>query len=295
MLNKHDKWLVVLSGRSGAGKSVVLDQLADLHFYCVDNLLSELIVPLLERTLRSGHNLYNRVAIAVDARNLGHDSSQLVKLFAECHGDESLRTDIVYLDADNDTLIARFKETRRLHPLSQDGIDLPSALDRETRLIEPIRENATLHIDTSKENVITLRERIMECFGSESGDNLSLSFCSFGFKDSMPRDADMVFDVRCLPNPHWHRELRTMSGLDKEVEQFLDDSEQAQDMLMDVHNYLKKWIPRFRRNHCHYLKVAVGCTGGRHRSVYFCQRLCDMFKDDYPGVRAIHTNLSLKR
>lgn len=286
----QEKWLVVLSGRSGAGKSVVLSQLEDLGFYCVDNLLSELIASLLERTVRSGHKIYNRVAIAVDARNLGGDDDQLVELLKACERDESMRTDIVYLDADDGVLLARFKETRRLHPLSRQGVDLSSALKRETALVEVIRNYSTLDIDTTGESVNGLRQRISDYFGAQR-PTLSLSFCSFGFKNGIPDGVDMVFDVRCLPNPHWEQRLRSLSGNDKDVVDFLDAGDGVQELFADISQYLQKWLPKFFDSNRHYLTVGVGCTGGRHRSVYFCQRLYELFKSDYPGARVVHRDL----
>lgn len=288
---KENKWLVIVSGRSGAGKSVVLDHLEDLGFYCVDNLPSELIGSLLEQTVHSGHTIYNRVAIAVDARNFSETNEYLTELLSAGVKGKGMRTDVVYVDAENRALLARFKETRRLHPLSRQGADLLSALKRESELIDVMRRHATLYIDTTDETINGLRERISAHFTQPKMD-LVLSFCSFGFKHSPPEGVDMVFDVRCLPNPYWDEKLRALSGKDKKVIDFLDASNETHKLFNDVSAFLKKWLPKYYSANRYYLTIGIGCTGGRHRSVYFCQRLYKLFKPEYPGAHVVHRDLT---
>ncbi len=281
------KRFIVLSGRSGSGKTVALRQLEDAGFYCVDNLPAGLIEPLLKQTLHSAEPVYKWVAVAVDARNLESDMTQVTVLVERQRSEEGLRAEIIYLDADDATLQRRFQETRRRHPLSSASADLKEAIAREQTILAPLREKAGLCINTSTINLHELQDKIVErVVGPEGGKDLSLQFLSFGYKSGVPPDADLVFDARCLPNPHWESSLKNLTGCDRPVVDFLDSKQEAKELLADIQSYLEKWLPLLESRS--YLTVAVGCTGGQHRSVYMCEQLQKCFQERFPHVLVSH-------
>ena len=281
------KRFIVLSGRSGSGKTVVLRQLEDEGFYCVDNLPAGLIEPLLQQTLYSAEPVYNRVAVAVDARNLESDMTQVTALVERLRDKEGLCAEIIYLDADDTALQRRFQETRRRHPLSSENLDLGEAIAREQTLLAPLREKAVLCINTSATNLHQLQDIIVRrVAGPNGGKELSLQFLSFGYKSGVPPDADLVFDARCLPNPHWENGLRDLTGRDRPVIDFLEGQPAAAELLADIQSYLEKWLPLLGARS--YLTIAVGCTGGQHRSVYVCEQLRSRFQKSFPQVLVSH-------
>ena len=270
---------IIISGRSGSGKSSALQILEDLQYYCIDNLPLRLL-PELEKQLENSNM---PVAISVDARNFNDKTDiKIIENFKQHHDCK-----LIYMDSETDHLLKRFKETRRKHPLSNKKTSLTEAIDADKKLMRQISLIADIKIDTTNMQVKKLREFILTHLENTEIDNLSLQFESFGFKHGVPIDADFVFDVRCLPNPYWEKSLRDQTGLDKEVVQFLSREKECEEMINDLQTFVNKWLPAFKNERRQYLNIAVGCTGGRHRSVYIIERLQEHFKK-------LHKNVSLR-
>ncbi len=269
--------LVLVTGLSGSGKSVVLHVLEDNSYYCVDNLPVRLL-PETVRLLREAGN--ERVALSIDARSGA--SLALIPEHLKALQSEGMDVRTLFLEAKNETLIKRFSETRRRHPLASGDVTLDECLARERELLGPVAELGH-RIDTSDLHPNTLRNWILDLLKVESG-RMVLLFQSFGYKQGIPLDADLVFDVRCLPNPYWDPELRPLSGTDPRVIAFLEKEPQVERMLGDIRNFLDTWLPVYMRDNRSYLTVAIGCTGGKHRSVYFVEKLAAHFRGKAPLV-----------
>jgi UPF0042 nucleotide-binding protein len=265
--------LVLISGLSGSGKSVALKVLEDSGYYCVDNLPVTLVMPLLESLAGSGNEL---VALSMDARS-GTSVQQLPQTVAALK-QQGVDIRLLFLEAKDETLIKRFSETRRRHPLSQGGLTVAECITRERELLGEIAESGH-HIDTSELSPNTLRSWIKNLVEVDRS-RLTLLFESFGFKQGIPLDADFVFDVRCLPNPYYEPGLRDLSGRDAAVAAFLEAESATQNMYRDIHAFIATWLPAFVRENRSYLTVAIGCTGGQHRSVYLAERLGAAFGAD---------------
>ncbi len=280
--------LIIISGRSGSGKSTALHQLEDEGYYCIDNLPVALLPALVERATADTAS-YAGLAVCVDARNAHNDLQHFPGLLGSLP--DSVRIDILFLDAEDASLIKRFSETRRRHPLSDDETPLADAIGREREILEPIAGAASLAIDTSQMTIYELRTAIRErLLGARSGE-ISILFQSFGFKRGLPSDADLVYDVRVLPNPHWVKALRMKTGRDPEVAQFLEEQPAAEEIFQDICAFLDRWLPRYRENNRSYITVALGCTGGQHRSVYLAERLYQRYRTQYPEVNIRHREL----
>ena len=264
--------LILITGLSGSGKSVALAVLEDAGFYCVDNLPVELFSQLVHTLQSTGTQ---RIAVTIDART-GHAVAQLPEEVKQLRQAGYL-VQILCLDAKTDTLIKRYSETRRRHPLASSGLTLPECIARERDLIADISALAH-HIDTSDLRPNTLHNWIEE-FAAVPNTGMTLLFESFGFKHGIPLDADFVFDIRCLPNPHYDPHLRPLTGRDPEVAHFLQQTPEAMRFLNDIHNFVSNWLPAFERDNRTYFTVAIGCTGGRHRSVFFVESLHKQFSD----------------
>ncbi|MCB1866362.1 MAG: RNase adapter RapZ [Chromatiales bacterium] len=281
--------LVIVSGQSGAGKSVALAALEDGGYYCIDNLP----VALLETTARhlseSDGLTERRAAIAIDARNPHQSLAQVPDAIRHLR-EAGVDTRIVFLQAETSTLLTRFSETRRRHPLSRSEMSLAEAIRREALLLEPFSTNADLRIDTTRMHVHALRELIQSRL-VEHDSGLSLLLQSFGFKHGCPQDSDFVFDVRCLPNPHWHPELRALTGRDAAVGAFLEADPEVERMFGDISGFLDRWLPCMRSDARSYLTISLGCTGGQHRSVYMIERLAAYFRDHSVPVLVRHREL----
>jgi UPF0042 nucleotide-binding protein len=268
--------IVLITGISGSGKSIALHALEDAGFFCVDNLPPELLPEFLRL---ESERLVRRVAVAVDVRTAG-SLPQLVPLL-ETLRSEGVQVRSVFLDASTDTLVRRFSETRRPHPLSKDplGIDphraLIDAIEVERTLLASIRARSTI-LDTSQLRPVQLRQWIRDLVNARSSQ-LALVFESFAFKRGVPLDADMVFDVRVLPNPYYLRELRPLTGRDKPVADYLREQPEVMEMLDQIETFLRRWLPNFEEDQRSYLTVAIGCTGGQHRSVFMCETLAGRF------------------
>jgi UPF0042 nucleotide-binding protein len=285
--------LVIVSGRSGSGKSTALHVLEDAGFYCIDNLPAALLPALFEQARRSGSGTVTRMAVSIDARNMAGNLAGIGEILRALPPDTV--TEVIYLDADDGALIKRFSETRRRHPLSNRETSLQEAIAAERALLAPIAALAALTIDTTQLSLHDLRDLVAKTVVAEPGSGMLILFESFGFKRGIPIDADLVFDLRCLPNPHWQPELRELTGLDAGVVDFLEGSQEVLDMLADITAYLDKWLPRFALSNRSYITVALGCTGGQHRSVYMCERLERHFRDRFTGVQVRHRELAASR
>ena len=277
--------LYVITGRSGSGKSTVLHALEDGGFKCIDNFPVPLILRLVENS--NGSDSEANIAVSVDARSSTTDLSKLPPILQELTTDV-FRPRLVYLDATSAVLVKRFDETRRRHPLERVGVDLRQAIESESKLLAHLAEVADLKIDTTELTVHDLvnvtKERLIE----SNNQQLSLLFRSFAYRNGVPVDADFVFDLRCLPNPHWVPELRAMSGREHRVQTFFEQQESVEQMYQQIVDFLTSWLPRFEQQNTAYLTVALGCTGGRHRSVYMAERLAEAFKSTYPHVLIRH-------
>ena len=282
--------LVIISGRSGSGKSTALNMLEDHGYYCIDNLPASLLPAFVARISREEPAL-PRVAVSIDARNLPDDLKKVPSIIADL-SHSSLHTEIIFLDASGPTLIKRFSESRRKHPLTTENIGLREAINRERELLEPIAALAGLSIDTSALSVHQLREIVRSRVVEKKDSSLALMFESFGFKNGVPVDADFVFDARCLPNPYWDDNLKSLTGLDQAVIDFLGTQDDATAMQTDIADFLAKWLPRFEASNRSYMTVAIGCTGGQHRSVFLCEQLKQLFSGQISNVQVLHRELS---
>ena len=283
--------LIIVSGRSGSGKSTALDVLEDHGFYCIDNLPATLLPELAERALLQTELLQPQVAVSIDARNLPSQLLRFPELLDEARG-RHIKCDVLYLDAEHDTLLKRFSETRRRHPLTNDNRSLAEAIKDEELLLAPIADLADLKIDTTRLNLYQLRDTIKLRLLNQPEPGTAFLVESFGFKRGMPVDADLVFDVRCLPNPYWKPDLRDHSGLEPAVAEYLASQPDVEEMYQDILGYLNKWLPRFAASNRAYVTIAIGCTGGHHRSVYIAERLGSALKPSLKNVQVRHRDLS---
>ena len=281
--------LVVLSGLSGSGKSVALNALEDAGHYCIDNIPIALLQSFVDETLPQQDPAFSHVALCADARNAA-DIPRLPSLVQQMRK-AGIACEVIFLQAGEDVLLSRFSETRRKHPLTTDQVSLTEALEQESRLLEPIVDIADLVVDTSAMNVHQLRDLIGNRVASRAEGKLSILLESFGFKHGLPADADFVFDVRCLPNPYWEPALRALTGRDRPVREFLENQPQVQAMVDDITVFLQRWIPRYKETQRAYLTVAIGCTGGQHRSVHVAEAVAERLSSG-DTVQTRHHQLS---
>jgi RNase adapter protein RapZ len=282
--------LLIVTGTSGSGKSIALAALEDLGFYCIDNLPLGLLPAFAAQMLGATLERYKNAAVGIDVRNLAEDFRRFPDILDEW-ARLGIECEIFFLDAQDDTLFKRFSDTRRKHPLSRADVPLSEAIRMERKLLEPLAAQAHLRVDTTLTNVHQLRRLIQERVGSKSAATLSLLFESFGYKHGLPPDADFVFDVRCLPNPHWEPQLRLLTGLDLPVVQFLEQHPMVNRMYEGLKQFLEDWIPHFVAEHRSYLTVAIGCTGGQHRSPYLAERLARHFSRSHSNTLTRHREL----
>ena len=283
--------LIVISGRSGSGKSTCLHVLEDIGYYCVDNLPASMLGTLTESVSNDLHPEFQEVAVSIDARNISEDLEKFPHIFENLDSNK-IERQIIFLDADDNTLLKRFSETRRRHPLTSEKLGLLEAIKKEKLLLAPIISLSNLTIDTISLSLHQLRDIVKNRVTGKAGTGLSVQFQSFGFKHGVPVDADMVFDVRCLPNPYWVVQLRSLNGLDKEVADYLDSQHEVQDMYTDIKDFLTRWLPKFEANNRSYITIAIGCTGGQHRSVYLCEKLKLEFNTTSYNVQVRHKEIS---
>ena len=281
--------LVVVSGLSGSGKSVALNMLEDLGWYCIDNIPAGLVQALVSHSVRTDEPLYRRLAVGLDARNRPVDLATIPALLDDLRR-AGLRCEVLYLNAEDEVLLRRYAESRRRHPLTGGGMSLADAIAEERRLLHPLIDSADLVIDTSRTSVHELRALIGQRVEPGPG-KLSIMFESFGFKHGTPGDADFVFDARTLPNPYWEPALQQLTGLDARVIEFLEASPRVHTMADDLIRFLESRLPEYEATSRGYLTVAIGCTGGQHRSVYLVERLAAHFRKKYPQLLVRHNAL----
>lgn len=287
-----DTQLVVISGTSGSGKSIALHALEDVGYYCIDNLPAGMLTHIASNIRDAGETQHPYdYAVSIDSRNqrfLENVEEQLVLL-----DEMGINYQIIFLDADDESLLKRYSETRRKHPLTDKHISLVEAIQLERTILEPIQERAHIRINTSRTTPHELRISIRD-YAGDGASGLTVLFESFGFKYGPPSEADFVFDVRCLPNPHWDEALRPHTGLEKPVREFLAQQPEVQAMFNDIKQFIDKWLPSFRDGNRSYITIAIGCTGGKHRSVYLTSKLVEYFKNqDDINIQIRHRELNM--
>jgi UPF0042 nucleotide-binding protein len=283
--------LVIISGFSGSGKSVALHALEDMGFYCIDNIPAGLLSSFVDHILKRRDSVFEDVGVGLDARNRPHDIDQVPELVRNFRK-SGISCELVFLQADDEALMSRFSETRRKHPLSLNGEGLREAIARERELLGSIINAADLFIDTTSTSAHALRERIRERIGEREPHRLSILIESFGYKHGLPADADFVFDVRCLPNPFWDPDLRQLCGRDEPVRSFLQAEPEVSRMIDDITAFLETWIVKYQDFQRSYLTVAIGCTGGQHRSVYIADKVAENLSRQYGPIPTLHRELA---
>ncbi len=281
--------LVVISGRSGSGKSSALHVLEDLGFYCIDNLPIPLLPALAQETQHDPR--LSNVAVSIDARNLSQTSDGIAEVLLRLPHDE-YQLEVVYLDASESVLLQRFSATRRKHPLTNHRLALAEAIQAEQQLLEPLANMADLTLDTTNMSVHELRSLIKLRVAERESSDIAILFESFGFKKGIPIDADYVFDVRNLPNPYWQLELRPHTGQQAPVQAFLAAQPEVAAMRSDIQGFIERWLPGFIDNNRSYMTIAIGCTGGQHRSVYMAEQLAGQFRQQFANVQVRHRELN---
>ncbi|MEZ8580862.1 RNase adapter RapZ [Vibrio splendidus] len=281
--------LIVVSGQSGAGKSVALRVLEDLGYYCVDNLP----VNLLSDFVESVREINQNVAVSIDIRNLPKEPQLVTETLEQLEAATDIDVNVLFLDASKQTLLKRYSETRRIHPLSigQEKLSLEQAIDLEKTLLTPLAEQASIVIDSSDCNLYELSEKVRFKVEGKEKQELIIVFQSFGFKYGLPSDADYVFDVRFLPNPHWAPTLRPLTGLDAPIHSFLEKHSEVLELKQQIQGFVEQWLPMLEKNNRSYLTVAIGCTGGKHRSVYLTQKIGEYFEQLGHQVQIRHASL----
>ncbi len=288
----EQKRLIIVSGLSGSGKTVALHVLEDLGYYCIDHMPAALLKPVVAEVTSNAHEPTQLLAVGIDARNRSEDLESLPVLIRELQ-DQGVQTEVLFLQASDEVLLKRFSETRRRHPLADRSTALRGAIAREREILAEVINCADLVIDTSRTSVYELADTIRERIDRHETGVLSVLVESFGFKSGIPADADFVFDLRCLPNPYWTVELRNLTGLDAAVAGFLDDQPAFVAMYEDILAFLQRWIPEYNDRNRGYLTVALGCTGGQHRSVYMTERLAATLRTMHDPVLTRHNELGI--
>ncbi len=280
--------LVLVTGLSGGGKSTALRALEDLGCYCVDNLPAALL-PEFAKQIKVNPARYSRVALGVDARSPERDLQEIPTWLDDLSA-AGMNCQLIFLTADANAIIKRFSETRRRHPLTSEQTSLPQAIEREQGLLGSLRKKADWVIDTSDINIHQLRRQVWKCVGTEN-ETTTIVLESFAFKRGVPQDVDFIFDARILPNPHWVEGLRELSGVDLPVRKWLEQDAAVAGMLADILRFLQTWLPEFQRSQRSYVTVGIGCTGGRHRSVYLVDQLASGLASDFHHILIHHREL----
>lgn len=283
--------LLIVSGLSGSGKSIALDTLEDCGYYCIDNLPVTLLEDFINHVMLVDRKIYEKTAIGIDARNQSESLAAFSEILVLIRS-KGIDCEVMFMQAEEATLLKRYSETRRRHPLTDLNIPLKEALKLEKEMLTPIAKQANVLIDTSRTHYHQLRDLIRDQIGERDITHISLQFQSFGFKHGVPLDADFVFDARSLPNPYWVPDLRGLTGKDQPVVDFLEQQELVGELFKDIVDFLQRWIPRFEAEGRSYLTVAIGCTGGQHRSVYLVDALFRQFKSPTLNVIVRHRELS---
>ena len=283
--------LVIVSGLSGSGKTVALHTLEDSGYFCVDNLPVGLLPDFIDKMTHSKPVLYDLIAVAIDARSGVEDMDRFEEIIDQIKS-RNISVEVLFLTSNINKLLSRFSETRRKHPLSKQGLPLVEVIELERNLLSNIYAGADLKIDTSTFNVHELRHTIVTRLLPNTGKDLSILVQSFGFKHGLPADTDYVFDVRCLPNPHWEIELESLTGRDKPVIDYLESFAEVNSMAQSINDFLQTWIPYFKEENRSYMTISIGCTGGRHRSVYLVERIASELQKSKYNASVHHRDLA---
>lgn len=287
--------IIIVTGLSGAGKTIALNTLEDVGFYCIDNLPISLLTDFVGQLVSGSVITNGEIGIGIDARNPANKIASLSGIITRLKKNDDLNIEVVFIEAIEDTLIKRFSETRRKHPLSTKKISLANAIKKERKVMEELYSSADIHIDTSYTLLHQLRDIVKKRIVDRPSATLSLQITSFGYKHGIPKDSDFVFDMRSLPNPHWKKNLRSLNGKDKSVIRFLEKQKDVSTMLKHICTFMDYWIPRFEADNRSYLSIALGCTGGHHRSVYMGERLAEHFRNRGNHVITIHRDIQNKQ
>ncbi|MEO1994700.1 MAG: RNase adapter RapZ [Planctomycetaceae bacterium] len=287
-MSATDQHVIIVSGLSGGGKSTALNALEDLGYYCIDNLPAGLLNELAPQ-IKANSRLYQKVALGIDARARGSDLESIPAWMASLNED-GLKCELLFLSAERSTLIKRFSETRRRHPLTQGEQSLPDAITEEMRMLEPLQERADWVVDSTVTNIHQLRRQVWNCVGP-GVKGMTVNLESFAFKHGLPPDVDFVFDARNLPNPYWQEDLKEFTGQDPRIQDWLEQHEEVKKMASDILVFLQNWLPEFEQAQRSYVTVGIGCTGGRHRSVYLVEFLSKSLRAHFPEVLAQHREL----
>jgi len=284
--------LIIVTGMSGSGKSVALHTLEDDGYHCIDNLPSDLLTDVIDRLVATDSRIYDKLAIGVDMRSERFNAHGLLNLLNTLRTREDIHTRVLFLDTDRRTLSQRFSETRRRHPLSTDDSPLATAIDTEAQLLEEVKATADKVIDTTSLNLHELRGIIRHHEHATAESKVLVVVQSFGFKHGMPISSDFIFDVRCLPNPYWQPEIRHLTGKDSEIIEYLEAQPAVNEMYSHINAFFEYWIPHFNAENRAYLTISIGCTGGRHRSVYLTERLAESIRNTHGHVSVRHREQS---
>jgi UPF0042 nucleotide-binding protein len=282
--------LLILTGLSGSGKSIALDTLEDSGFYCIDNLPIKLLDDFVSNVMLQDQVTYSKTAIGIDARNQSESLYAFVDKIASIR-DHDIECDVIFMQAEESVLLKRYSETRRRHPLTDLHLSLKEAIKIEKDILKAVAKHADLVVDTSRTHYHQLRQLIRDYVQIGDTQKISIQIQSFGFKHGIPLDADFVFDARCLPNPYWNPELRGFTGKDQVVIDFLQSEAIVTEYSDDISSLLERWIPRFEQENRSYLTVAIGCTGGQHRSVFLVDSLARHFQSKAFNVIVRHREL----
>jgi UPF0042 nucleotide-binding protein len=283
--------LVIVSGLSGSGKTVALHTLEDSGYFCVDNLPVGLLPDFIDKMMHSKPAPYDLIAVAIDARSGVDDMDRFEEIIDQIKSRE-ISVEVLFLTANIRKLLSRFSETRRKHPLSKQGLPLVEVIELERNLLSNIYAGADLKIDTSTFNVHELRHTIITRLLPNTGKDLSILVQSFGFKHGLPVDTDYIFDVRCLPNPHWEIELESLTGRDKPVIRYLESFAEVNSMTQSINEFLQTWIPYFKEENRSYMTISIGCTGGQHRSVYLVEKIASALQKSKYNASVHHRDLA---
>lgn len=286
--------LIIVSGLSGSGKTVALHVLEDIGYYCIDNLPATLLKAAVDEVRSGGKNSARLLAVGVDARAHAEDLQSLPELLRELR-EENVLAEILFLSASDEILLQRYSESRRRHPLAERGGEIQAAIDSEREILAEIHNCADLVIDTSVTSIYELADVIRGRVDRRKSEGLSVLIQSFGFKYGIPADVDFVFDLRSLPNPYWTIKLRGLTGLDKEVVDFLNSEPAFQEMFDDVVGFLGRWIPHYKQAHRGYMTIGIGCTGGQHRSVCMTEKIGAALQKVHDPVLIRHNSLAAHR
>ncbi len=288
---KRSQDVIIVSGMSGSGKSTALNALEDLGYYCIDNLPGAML-PDFGPQISADPDLYKKIALGIDARSR-ESSLQVVLDWISWLGDNNFSCKLLFITADKPVLLKRFSETRRLHPLTGSNKVLADAIESERKLLEPLRQQADQVIDSSNTNIHQLRRQVWN-FVDRHSSGLTIVLQSFAFKRGIPQEVDFLFDVRILPNPHWQEELRPLNGQDEAVRAWLEKDQSVGKMIQNICSFLSSWLPAFENAQRSYVTIGIGCTGGRHRSVYVAEKLTTTLRTSHDNVLVYHREVSEK-